>query len=96
MNLALLGFAMVISFMVLITTSTAIIFYIAGALAALKLEYGALKTSSTFIALTIVGFAYSCWAFYGAGWEASLWSLAMTAAGLPIYLVMQRRLTAPA
>lgn len=89
------GLAELFSFMVLITTSTAIIFYIAGALAALKLEYdGALKTSLAFIALTVVAFAYSCWAFYGAGWEASLWSVAMTAAGLPIYLLMRLKLAA--
>ncbi|WP_447765958.1 APC family permease [Sphingopyxis panaciterrae] len=89
------GLADLFSFMVKVTTSTAIIFYIAGALAALKLERGgSLRVSGGFAALTILGFLYSCWALYGAGLEASLWSLLLTAAGLPIYLIMRR--SAPA
>ena len=85
------GLAELFKFMVLVTTSTAIIFYIVGALAALKLEHeGAIKTSPTFVTLTILGFLYSCWAFYGAGLNASLWSIGLTAAGLPIYLARRR------
>lgn len=85
------GLAELFKFMVLVTTSTAIIFYIVGALAALKLEHeGAIKTSPAFVTLTILGFLYSCWAFYGAGLNASLWSIGLTAAGLPIYLAMRR------
>jgi APA family basic amino acid/polyamine antiporter len=90
------GLAGLFTFMVLVTTSTAIILYVVGSLAALKLEHsGKLRVSPGFAAVTLVGVAYSGWAFYGAGIEASLWSLAMTAAGLPIYLIMRRRL-APA
>jgi len=85
------GLAELFKFMVLVTTSTAIIFYIVGALAALKLERsGEIKASAGFVALTTLGFLYSCWAFYGAGWEASLWSVGLTTAGLPIYLAMRR------
>ena len=77
--------------MVKVTTSTAIILYIVGSASALILErQGTIKVSAGFAAATIIGFAYSCWAFYGAGLEASLWSLAMTAAGLPIYFAMRR------
>lgn len=86
------GLAELFTFMVLITTSTAIILYVVGSLSALRLEQaGSLRVSPGFAALTLVGFGYSCWAFYGAGIEASLWSVAMTAAGLPIYLLMRRR-----
>ena len=85
------GLAELFKFMVLVTTSTAIIFYIVGSLAALKLERsGAIKASPAFVTLTIFGFLYSCWAFYGAGWDASLWSIGLTAAGLPIYFAMRR------
>lgn len=84
------GLAELFKFMVLVTTSTAIIFYIVGALAALKLERnGTIKASPVFVAVTIAGFLYSCWAFYGAEWEAGLWSIGLTAAGLPIYLAMR-------
>ncbi|OHD08161.1 MAG: hypothetical protein A3E77_05430 [Sphingopyxis sp. RIFCSPHIGHO2_12_FULL_65_19] len=86
------GLADLFAFMVKVTTSTAIILYIVGSLAALWLErQGAIKVSAGFVAATVAGFVYSCWAFYGAGVEASLWSLAMTAAGLPIYLAMRRQ-----
>ena len=89
------GLADLFAFMVKVTTSTAIILYIVGSLAALLLERrGAIRVSAGFAAATIAGFVYSCWAFYGAGLEASLWSAAMTAAGLPIYLAMRR--SAPA
>ncbi|SEH16688.1 amino acid/polyamine/organocation transporter, APC superfamily [Sphingopyxis sp. YR583] len=89
------GLADLFAFMVKVTTSTAIILYIVGAAAALLLERrGAIKVSAGFAAATVIGFLYSAWAFYGAGLEASLWSLAMTAAGLPIYLAMRR--SAPA
>ena len=33
--------------------------------------------------------AYCLWAFYGAGIEASLWSLGMTAVAIPVYLLMR-------
>jgi APA family basic amino acid/polyamine antiporter len=89
------GLADLFAFMVKVTTSTAIILYIVGSLAALLLERrGAIRVSTGFAAATVASFVYSCWAFYGAGLEASLWSAAMTAAGLPIYLAMRR--SAPA
>jgi APA family basic amino acid/polyamine antiporter len=91
------GLADLFAFMVKVTTSTAIILYIVGAASALVLErQGTIKVSSGFAAATILGFLYSCWAFYGAGVEASLWSLAMTAAGLPIYFAMRRAAPATA
>lgn len=85
------GLADLFAFMVKVTTSTAIILYIVGALAALWLERrgGETRVSTGFLAATVAGFLYSCWAFYGAGLEASVWSLIMTAAGLPIYLIMR-------
>ena len=89
------GLADLFAFMVKVTTSTAIILYIVGSLAALLLERkGTIRVSAGFVAATIIGFVYSCWAFYGAGIEASLWSVLMTAAGLPIYFLMRR--SAPA
>jgi APA family basic amino acid/polyamine antiporter len=42
-----------------------------------------------FAAAALAGLLYSLWAFYGAGIEASLWSLAMTATGAPLYLLMR-------
>jgi len=84
------GLAGLFQFMVLVTTSVTIIFYIAGALASMKLaREGRIASSPGFALIAAVGVLYSLWAFYGAGVEASLWSLAMTAAGAPLYFVMR-------
>jgi APA family basic amino acid/polyamine antiporter len=88
------GLADLFQFMVLVTTSVSIIFYFACVLAALKLARdGALAASAGFVAVALAAFAYSAWAFYGAGIEASLWSLGMTAAALPVYGIMRSRRT---
>ncbi|MGQ0660589.1 amino acid permease [Sphingosinicella sp.] len=93
------GLANLFQFMVLVTTSTAIILYFACAAASLKLaREGEVSASPGFISVAVAAFAYSAWAFSGAGIEAGLWGLAMTAVGLPVYLVMRRtvRSSAPA
>ena len=85
------GLAGLFQFMVLVTTSVTIIFYIAGALASVKLaREGRIGASRGFAPIAAAGILYSLWAFYGAGIEASLWSLAMTATGLPVYFLMRR------
>jgi len=84
------GLAGLFQFMVLVTTSVTIVFYVAGALASVKLARGRrIGHSPGFTAIAAAGILYSLWAFYGAGIEASLWSLAMTATGIPLYLVMR-------
>jgi len=89
------GLAGLFNFMMLVTTSTTIIFYLVGALAAIKFERGGrLPRSPGLLVLTVTGIAYVCWAFYGAGLEPTLYSLAMTVAGLPLFLLARR--SAPA
>jgi APA family basic amino acid/polyamine antiporter len=76
--------------MVLVTTSVSIIFYFVCALASLRLMAARrLSASVSFAAIAVLAALYSAWAFYGAGIEASLWSLAMTAAAVPVYLIMR-------
>lgn len=84
------GLADLFQFMALVTTSVTIIFYVAGALAALKLAAtGRIETSRAFVAVALAGLVYSLWALYGAGIEASLWSVGMTLIGWPLYLLMR-------
>jgi APA family basic amino acid/polyamine antiporter len=86
------GLADLFEFMVLVTTSVSIIFYLGGTLASFRLlRMGRIRGSRGFAMVAMMGFAYSAWTFYGAGLEASIWSLAMTAAGLPIYFFMRRQ-----
>lgn len=82
------GLSGLFQFMVLVTTSATIIFYLAGAAAALKLaRQGRIAWSAGVGAIALVGLAYALWALYGAGIEASAWSLVMTLIGLPVYLI---------
>ena len=90
------GLADLFQFMVLVTTSVSIILYFACALAGLTLgRAGKIETSPGFVAAAATALLYSAWAFYGAGIEASLWSLAMTAAGIPVFLIVRRSLSRP-
>ena len=78
-------------FMVLVTTSVSLIFYLVGTLAALSLRArGRLDGSAGFVAIALVATAYCLWALYGAGWRESLWGLGMTAVAIPVYLLMRR------
>lgn len=79
------------NFMVLVTTSVSLIFYLVSTLAGLRLKMlGRLQGSAGFVAIAIAAALYCLWAFYGAGVRASLWSLAMTAVAVPVYLLMRR------
>lgn len=78
------------NFMLLVTTSVALIFYLVSTLAALWLRAsGRLQGSAGFLLAAFAATAYCLWAFYGAGIGPSLWSLGMTAVAIPVYLVMR-------
>ena len=82
--------ASLFTFMVLVTTSVSLIFYLSGTLAALWLRAkGRLQGGAGFILTALVATAYCLWAFYGAGVRESLWSLGMTAVAIPVYLLMR-------
>jgi APA family basic amino acid/polyamine antiporter len=88
------GLADLFRFMVLVTTSVTIVFYFVSTLSGLVLAgKGRIRVTTGFLAAAIGALLYSVWAFYGAGIEASLWSLAMTAAGIPVYLIMRANLS---
>jgi basic amino acid/polyamine antiporter, APA family len=83
--------AKLFTFMVLVTTSVSLIFYLSGTLAALWLRMkGRLEGGAAFTAVSLVATVYCFWAFYGAGVRESLWSLGMTAVAVPVYLLMRR------
>jgi APA family basic amino acid/polyamine antiporter len=88
------GLADLFRFMVLVTTSVTIVFYFVSTLSGLVLAgKGRIRVTTGFLAAATGALLYSAWAFYGAGIEASLWSLAMTAAGIPVYLIAGRGLS---
>jgi APA family basic amino acid/polyamine antiporter len=64
-------------FVLLLSTSAALWLYLACALAAWRM-----KVVRVF---ALIGAAYALWTLWGAGVEASAWSLALMASGLPLY-----------
>jgi APA family basic amino acid/polyamine antiporter len=76
--------AALFAFMALLTTSATLWLYLLAALAALKLRPGAGPAL-----LVSGGLLFTLFAFYGSGWEANAWSLALLAAGLVIYATMK-------
>lgn len=69
-------------FLLLVSTSAALWLYLACALAALRLGVARIWA--------LVGAAYSLWTLWGAGIEASALSVALMAAGLPLWWWMRR------
>jgi APA family basic amino acid/polyamine antiporter len=80
------------NFMLLVTTSVSLIFYLVSTLAALWLRgKNRLQGSAGFVLVALAASAYCLWAFYGAGIGPSLWSLGMTALAVPVYLLMSAK-----
>ncbi|WP_129641112.1 amino acid permease [Peristeroidobacter agariperforans] len=85
----------VFTFIILIATSTYLVMYLCCALAALKLCWnGSLgeagRRLSPFLLIAMLASVYSLWTLFGAGAEEFWWSMALFAAGLPVYWLMQR------
>lgn len=85
----------VFTFIVLLATSTYLVMYLCCALAALKLCWNGLlgaagRRLSPFLLIAMLASMYSLWTLFGAGAEEFWWSMALFAAGLPVYWLMQR------
>lgn len=76
--------AALFAFMALLTTSATLWLYLLAALAALKLRPGAAAAL-----LVVGGLLFTLFAFYGSGWEANAWSVALLGAGLLVYAAMK-------
>lgn len=73
------------SFVILLSTTSSLVLYLIGTLAALR------RDSSVPVRLVIaLGIPFSLFAFYGAGLEANLWGLVLLAIGLAIRWLSRR------
>lgn len=84
----------IFTFVILISTSAFLVMYLFCSLAALKLAWRGdmgLHGRRLMILLVVAMLAalYSVWTLYGAGPEAFWWSMALFAAGLPVYFGMK-------
>lgn len=85
----------VFTFIILIATSTYLVMYLCCAVAALKLCWTGLlgeagRKLSPFLLIATLASVYSLWTLFGAGAEEFWWSMALFAAGVPVYWLMQR------
>jgi APA family basic amino acid/polyamine antiporter len=78
------GTADLFAFMALLTACATLWLYLASALAALKQRPRGFP-----LLLVVAGLAFTLFAFYGSGWEANLWSLALLASGAAVYVIMR-------
>ena len=84
------------TFMALLATAISLFAYLFCAMAALRLQsQGRMEPSRAVTVVAIIATIYSFWTLYGAG-EASLWSLALLAVGLPIHWLIKRLAVVPA
>ena len=80
------GTADLFTFMALLTACATLWLYLAASIAALKRRPGGIALVAALAAL-----AFTLFAFYGSGWEANLWSLALLASGGVVYALMRWR-----
>jgi basic amino acid/polyamine antiporter, APA family len=79
-------------FVLLLSTSTSLILYLLAPVGALVLaRRGVVPRTAGLVIAAIGAIAFALSAYAGAGRDAVLWGLALTAAGIPLYVVMARR-----
>lgn len=76
------------TFLLMMSTLASLGPYLICALAELKQSW---RNARSWAVVAVAAGVYSVFAIIGSGWEVMLWSILLTVAGLPIYLVMVRR-----
>jgi len=80
------------TFLTLVVTAANLPLYLLCAFALVVLcKRGVRPDARDLLAFGLLGTAYSIFAFVGLGREPFLWSLALAAAGLPLYLMMRAK-----
>jgi APA family basic amino acid/polyamine antiporter len=79
------SFVSVYEFIALVSTVASLVLYAVVAAAAIRL-----KVMGGAIAVAVFALIYAIAMFFGAGWEATLWGLALAVAGLPIRWLSRR------
>jgi APA family basic amino acid/polyamine antiporter len=79
------------NFAILIATATNLVLYLFCALAVARfMRDGRVPRSPALVICTGIAIVFTCWAFYGSGWESLGWGGALVAAGWPIYRLARK------
>ena len=78
------------TFMLLLSTVANLILYLGCTLASLRLTMRGQMAGTALVLTAVAGVAFSVFAFWGAGGEATIWGLALLATGVPVYFLMRR------
>jgi APA family basic amino acid/polyamine antiporter len=81
------GFVSVYAFVALVSAVAALVLYALCSAAVLKLK---MSGGGFRVVIAVVAVAYSIAMFFGAGWEATSWGIALAIAGLPIRWLSRR------
>ena len=79
------------TFMLLISTVANLFLYLACTLASLRLTMRGQMAGAVLVLTAVAGIAFSIFAFWGAGGEATLWGFALLLTGVPVYFIMRSR-----
>jgi APA family basic amino acid/polyamine antiporter len=86
------GFVSVYAFVALVSAVAALVLYAMCSAAVLRLG---LSGGGIGTVIALVAVAYSIAMFFGAGWEATQWGIALALAGLPIRWISRRLWPSP-
>ena len=85
------GLTELYGFIILVATVATLVLYLVCAVTALRLTQLGKLPRGIMTAVTVVGTIYGLWTLYGAGFEATVWGIALLATGIPVYLIMRSR-----
>jgi len=82
----------IFTFLSLVVTAGNLPIYLLTAIALLKMQNrSSIANFTLFACIALLAIAYVVFAFLGVGLKATLWSLVLAAAGLPVYFLVQRQ-----
>ena len=79
------------TFMLLIATVAALFLYVGCTLAALRMVFRGQLAGTVLVLTAVAGLAFTIFAFWGAGGEATMWGVALLATGFPVYFLMRSK-----
>lgn len=85
------GFLDAFEFLLKMATSLGLIYYVVVALAELRHSW---RSAKGWASVAVIGIAYSLFAAFGSGLEVLFWGVALMAAGVPLYFLFRRDVTA--